>query len=615
MNIFKREKTPKNNSPDHSAMAEIALNSIHDGVIIADKNGVIRYINPSAATMTNYPGNRAVGLDYSLVVKLETKEGRELSDKENPLVQAMQSGQILEPTQASLIVNQTDQRIPVSVSMQVSNDAQANRVITFRDITKELAEEGEQAEFISTASHEMRTPVATIDGYLMLCLNPQTATVDERARNYLTAAEKASKHLGKLFQDLLDVTKLDDGRIKPHLVPVEMIGLVQSISDDYAMQAKEANLTYSFGSSEPVSFGSSNRRLTQVVYGYVDVDFIREILGNLITNAIKYTPSGGSIYVNVRGDGDRVLINVTDTGMGISAEDLGHIFQKFYRVDNSDTRTIGGTGLGLYIVKQRTEAMGGKVWAESAFGEGSTFYVSLPRISSDEYEKRMIAVKNQEMIDNGAQVMPAQGVMQPQPATFPAPPAPPVPQMPPAAATLPTQPQMASPTLPAQPQMAPPTLPAQPAPQPQPVQPAQPIQSAQPAQAIQSAQPTQPTPPAQPTQPTPPAQPTQPTPPAQPAQPVQPVRPVPTTPPTRPAQPTPLTQPARPIQPAQPTQTIQPAQPTQTIQPAQPARPAQPAPTTPLPPPIPIPPPVPQTPSNNSPVQTLTNNNLNGENK
>ena len=123
-------------------------------------------------------------------------------------------------------------------------------------------------------------------------------------------------------------------------------------------------------------------------------DFLREILDNLIENAIKYTPSGGAIWCNVRGDGDRVLINVTDTGMGIAPDDLKHVFQKFYRADNSQTRTIGGTGLGLYIVKQRTEAMGGRVWAESSFGEGSTFYVSLPRLTPDEYIKQRQVMAN-----------------------------------------------------------------------------------------------------------------------------------------------------------------------------------------------------------------------------
>lgn len=453
MNLFKRNNSASN-SDNASALARAALNAIHDGVIITDKNGVIRFINPAASQMTNSGIDSSIGLDYGLVVKIETKEGRELSEAENPLSHAMSTGQRLEPLQVALIANQSGQRIPIAISVEIAGDGSANRIITFRNITKELEEEGEQTEFISTASHEMRTPVATIDGYISLTLNPQTATIDERARGYLTAAEKASKHLGKLFQNLLDVTKLDDGRIKPHFEPVEMVQLIESIAHDYDGRAKEAKLNYNFGSSEPISFGE-NRHMAQVVYGFVDVEFIREIMDNLIENALKYTPEGGSVYVNVRGDGDRVLINVTDTGIGISAEDLTHIFQKFYRVDNSDTRTIGGTGLGLYLVKQRAEAMGGKVWAESAFGEGSTFYVSLPRITSDEYEKRMIIVKNQQMM--AAQAQPAAPAVPAQPAT-------------PIQSALPVS-QLASP--PPQPTPTPqPTPPPRPqiAPTPQPVQ-------------------------------------------------------------------------------------------------------------------------------------------------
>lgn len=165
----------------------------------------------------------------------------------------------------------------------------------------------------------------------------------------------------------------------------------------------EAKLKIQFGARETEMLSSGTRKIEQVVYGYVDQGFLQEILGNLIDNAIKYTPAGGSIYVNVLGDGDRALINVTDTGIGVAADDLQHIFQKFYRSDNSQTRTVGGTGLGLYLVKQRVEAMGGKVWAESAFGEGSTFFVSLPRISGEEYEKRMIAQQNQYNTTKGIQ--------------------------------------------------------------------------------------------------------------------------------------------------------------------------------------------------------------------
>ena len=462
MSIFKRSNT-KNSAESQAILAELALKNIHDGVIITDKSGVIQFINPAAVTMTECgSADKAIGLDYGLLLKLETKEGRELSEAENPLIQAMNTNQSLENCQVCLIASQSDKRLPICISVLPVDGLGQNRIITFRNITKELAEEGEQTEFISTASHEMRTPVATIDGYLSLALNPQTATIDARAQGYLTAAQKASKHLGKLFQDLLDVTKLDDGKVKPHFEPVEMSDLVKTISNDFITRAKEAKLNFTFGSNNSINFGE-NRQMSQVVYGFVDTNFMREIMDNLIENAIKYTPAGGSIYVNVRGDGDRVLINVTDTGIGISADDLGHIFQKFYRADNSDTRTIGGTGLGLYLVKQRAEAMGGRVWAESAFGEGSTFFVSLPRITGDEYEKRMIAIRNQQMQ--------AQQQAQPQSQASTQPVAPPIaaPAQPPApVATQPASPipQASPPPNPAPPVQSPPAVP----PTPQPVQ-------------------------------------------------------------------------------------------------------------------------------------------------
>ena len=394
MSLFRRDHQASGG--DNSAFAYTILNSLHEGIIITSKAGAIEFINNAAVAMTECgSAKNAIGLDYGLIVRIESKEGRELPEQENPLIRAIVTNQALDSFQASLVSTQSDRRTPVAITVIPAGGSSPSIIITLRNIARELTEEGEQAEFISTASHEMRTPVATIDGYLSLSLNPQTATIDERARGYLVAAQGASRHLGKLFQNLLDITRLDDGKIKLHLEPVEMVNLIKGITDNYLERAREQKITFNFGSSEPVTLGRTHR-MEQVVYSLVDVSFVREILDNLIENALKYTPEGGSIYVNVRGDGDKVLLNVTDTGIGISPEDLTHIFQKFYRVDNSDTRTIGGNGLGLYIVKQRTEAMGGKVWAESAFGDGSTFYVSLPRLTDDEYEKRMIMVRNLE---------------------------------------------------------------------------------------------------------------------------------------------------------------------------------------------------------------------------
>ena len=397
MSLFNRAKQPTPEADASEKLAKMVLSNIHDGVVITDKAGIIKFVNPAAILMTECSGvGNAIGLDYGLLIKIESKEGREYSDNENPLIRAMKTGQSLENYIVNLITCSNKKRIPVALSVIVENGGNYSRIITLRDVTKELAEESEKTDFISTASHEMRTPVASIEGYLSLALNPQTATIDERARGYLNAAHSSSQHLGKLFRDLLDATKLEDGHLHPHFEPVEMVGTIKQIIDGYAVAAKNAKLNYQFGSNRSSSV-SEVRRLDQVVYGYIDVNFMREIMGNLVENAIKYTPAGGSVYVNVLGDGDRVLINVTDTGIGISSDDIHHIFQKFYRADNSDTRTIGGTGLGLYIVKQRVEAMGGKVWAESAFGEGSTFYVSLPRITGEEYEKRMIAYRNAQL--------------------------------------------------------------------------------------------------------------------------------------------------------------------------------------------------------------------------
>ena len=384
---------------DDSALAKLALNTIHDGVVIVNKDGVIRFINPAAVDMTGCgTASNAVNLDFSLVMKFEGTDGSKVEDSNNDIMKSIRANQAFESRDYVLLAGQDEKKTPIMITLTPSGDVRSDRIITFRNIAKELEEEGAQTEFVSTASHEMRTPVASIEGYLGLALNPQTATIDERARQYLESAHASSQHLGRLFQDLLDVTKLDDHRIRPHPIPLELNKFVKKIADDYISKFQAKQLSYSFGADNinPSSF--AGRVLEQVVYTFVDPDFLGEILANLIENAIKYTPEGGAVWVNVQGDGDRALINVTDTGIGIASEDLQHIFQKFYRADNSHTRTVGGTGLGLYLVKQRTEAMNGRVWAESAFGEGSTFYVSLPRLSGEEYEKRQIALQNQRAV-------------------------------------------------------------------------------------------------------------------------------------------------------------------------------------------------------------------------
>ncbi len=405
-------QAPQNPATAQSAnLANLVLNSIDEGVMIVHSSGIVVLVNPAAMRLlgTSDP-NMVENLQLASILNLENSEGTKIEDDVNPVLRAVMNGENFE-TRDLILVSIQEQRRPVAISVVCTTTGQNERIITLRDIARELEEEGEQADFISTASHEMRTPVASIEGYLGLALNPKTATIDERARKYLEEAHASSKHLGRLFKDLLDVTKLDDKKIRVQLTPVEMASTVRSIANGQVPMMSEKGIHYTFGANAARS-DNVTRVVNQEVYASVDIDFLREAVNNLVENAIKYTASGGGIWVNVRGDDDRVLINVTDTGIGISPDDLKHVFQKFYRADNSQTRTVGGTGLGLYLVKQRVEAMGGKVWAESSFGEGSTFYLSFPRITAEEYQRRKQIASNIEAMSQNTQTLPTQPTVQ-----------------------------------------------------------------------------------------------------------------------------------------------------------------------------------------------------------
>jgi signal transduction histidine kinase len=273
------------------------------------------------------------------------------------------------------------------LAVPVTNDTEtAGVVITFRDVTQERAEQGAQTEFISTASHEMRTPVAIIEGYIGMLLNPATATVDNRGLEYAQKAHEAAKRLGQLFQDLLDVTKLDDGRLPTNAILVDAGAAVRQAVEQLAPQATAKNLTLTYEHGDGI----------QPLYIiYVDLGQLQEILDNLITNAIKYTKQG-SIKVSLSESQGKVRISITDTGIGIAAEDIPHLFQKFYRIDNSDTREIGGTGLGLYLTKKLTENLGGQIGLTSELGQGSTFFVEFDRLTRDQAVLRAQEIKRRE---------------------------------------------------------------------------------------------------------------------------------------------------------------------------------------------------------------------------
>ena len=387
----RRQKTDDNTSSLKNKLSavesksDVVINAIDDGVLAISKDGNIELINPSAQQIIGWDQGDALGLNWKSVLKLVTSDGKDVEDLENPIAQSLSKNQPTHNDKLFLLTS-SEKRILVSIVSSPVGTEGEGVIVVFRDITKEKAEEREQAEFISTASHEMRTPVASIEGYLGLALNPATAHIDEKARDFITKAHESAQHLGRLFQDLLDISKVEDGRMKNNPKIINVNEFLKDIFDGLATKASEKQLNYIF--MPDIIDEGKEKSLQPIFYANIDPDHFREVVSNLIENAIKYTPSG-EVVVNITGDDKQISISVKDSGIGIPTEDIPHLFQKFYRVDNSDTREIGGTGLGLYLSRRLAEAMSGNLRVESKYKEGSTFYLEIPRMNSSEAKQRL----------------------------------------------------------------------------------------------------------------------------------------------------------------------------------------------------------------------------------
>lgn len=399
---IRRQKTDDNTSSLENKLSavesksDVVINAIDDGVLAISKDGNIELINPSAQQIIGWDQGDALGLNWKSVLKLVTSDGKDVEELENPIAQSLSKNQPTHNDKLFLLTS-SEKRILVSIVSSPVGTEGEGVIVVFRDITKEKAEEREQAEFISTASHEMRTPVASIEGYLGLALNPATAHIDEKARDFITKAHESAQHLGRLFQDLLDISKVEDGRMKNNPKIINVNEFLKNIFDGLATKANEKQLNYIF--MPDIIDEGKEKSLQPIFYANIDPDHFREVVSNLIENAIKYTPSG-EVVVNVTGDDKQISVSVKDSGIGIPAEDIPHLFQKFYRVDNSDTREIGGTGLGLYLSRRLAETMSGNLRVESKYKEGSTFYLEIPRMSSSDAKQRLESTEAESSKDS-----------------------------------------------------------------------------------------------------------------------------------------------------------------------------------------------------------------------
>ena len=231
-----------------------------------------------------------------------------------------------------------------------------------------------KSQFMSIASHELKTPITAMSGFLQVTLrrlrkrlespSPQSVEEQRALLDQMEIVQRQTGKLARLVDELLDVSRIQSGRIEFSIAEVDLVALAEEVAD--RMRVVSAQHKLKVHSDGPVVIDA-------------DRDHLEQVLNNLVGNAIKYSPGGGAIDIDVRGSDGTGLITVRDRGIGIPAEELPAVFGLFYRSPDRRARDVGGMGLGLYISKQIVDRHGGRIWADSKHGQGTTFSVELPR--------------------------------------------------------------------------------------------------------------------------------------------------------------------------------------------------------------------------------------------
>jgi signal transduction histidine kinase len=259
---------------------------------------------------------------------------------------------------------------PLTAPQQAADEPERAALVVHQDVSALKETERLKDEFIGIAAHELRTPVAVLKGYAQMLLiqtarGKGPALVDWQVEA-LHSIDQGTVRLVELIEDLLDVTRLQAGRLELRSEPIDLVALTKRVIARLQMTTEQHMLSLN-SSLDSLVITADPRRLEQV-------------LGNLISNAVKYSPEGGPVELRISeepGQGTALLC-VHDHGIGIPKEQQVHIFERFVRASNTNTYGIGGTGLGLYLSRELVERFGGHIWFESSEGEGSTFFISLP---------------------------------------------------------------------------------------------------------------------------------------------------------------------------------------------------------------------------------------------
>jgi PAS domain S-box-containing protein len=343
------------------------LDSVPDGAVTTDVAGMVTSVNPAMQRLAGWPAEDVVGKPFPDVYQLVV-HGDQPVDWRAEFLDMVVSSRTVATTHGYDVglVTRDGRTVPVSHMLAPilgRGGVLSGCVAVVRDVAYEKELDQMKSSLISTVSHELRTPLTMIQGFSELLLTRSMAP--EREREALSRINASSERLARLIDDLLSVSRIESGRLVARTAPLDLGEVAREVAALFA-EKRQVDV-------------SAIRDLPLVL---ADRDMVVQILTNLVSNAVKYSPEGAPVSVAIGWAADTVVATVEDRGIGLSKEELSKLFQKFARADRKEVREVGGTGLGLYITKSLVEMQGGRVWAESEPGRGSRFSFSLPVVKA-----------------------------------------------------------------------------------------------------------------------------------------------------------------------------------------------------------------------------------------
>jgi PAS domain S-box-containing protein len=345
---------------------ELILESVGDGIYGVDLNGNLTFINQAGAKILGYTPFELTGRDIHEIIHHTHADGTPYSKTNSPILQGLRRNQAVR-MRDEVFWRNDGTAIPVEYSATpLLEDGQiSGMVVAFQDISERRRLGRMKDEFISTVSHELRTPLTSLRASLGLVASGALDKRPEKQRQMLTMAIGNCDRLVRLVNDILDFNSGEKGKLPLHRQPIEAADLMRRAADVARTPASDVHITFRIDATPATVLA--------------DEDRVLQVLNELVTNALKFSPPETMIrLVTQRFGNSEVCFIVEDQGRGIAPEKLEHIFDRFQQGDASDTRSLGGTGLGLALCRSIVEQHGGRIWAESSPGQGSRFLFTLP---------------------------------------------------------------------------------------------------------------------------------------------------------------------------------------------------------------------------------------------